>query len=115
MTVSLNRSGNFGAAYRNFIDRHAPKGGYDRDVFLSDLQGVLNELERETIVQQIRRERREAVPTDEGAAERLLERLSREVSACFEAENLHSAEDLLTISARRYLERVAGVEKSEQR
>jgi hypothetical protein len=45
--------------------------------------------------------------TDAEAAERLLNRHARELAACMDAENLHSAESLMTVTAKRYLERIA--------
>lgn len=45
--------------------------------------------------------------TDAEAATRLLNRLARQVAAHLDAENLHSAEDVLKQSAKRFLERIA--------
>ncbi|MFG6637341.1 hypothetical protein ACGYJ8_15385 [Sulfitobacter sp. 1A12126] len=42
--------------------------------------------------------------TDKEAAQRLLDRHAREVAAHFDAENLHSVEDLMRMPVKRYLE-----------
>lgn len=44
--------------------------------------------------------------TDAEAAERLLNRLNRTVARHMDADNLHSAEDVLKQSAKRFLENV---------
>ena len=111
MTTFPNQSPSFDEFHRHFLEKHAPKGAYDRDVCISDLQGVLASLENKTISEQIRKERREAVPTDEGAAERLLNRHAREVGALFDKDNMNGVEDLMEMSVRQYLKKVAGVEK----
>jgi hypothetical protein len=44
--------------------------------------------------------------TDAEAAQRLLDRLDRAIAAHFDAENLHSAERMIGISARKFLSEV---------
>lgn len=52
--------------------------------------------------------------TDAEAAERLLNRHAREVAKHFENDNLHSAEDVIKISAKKYLERIIKLDKGER-
>lgn len=42
--------------------------------------------------------------TDAEAAQRLLDRHARDVAAHLDAENLHSAEDVMRMPVKRYLE-----------
>lgn len=51
--------------------------------------------------------------TDAEAAKRLLDRHAREVAAHFDKENLHSAEDLMRMSVRRYLEMVVKTDSKQ--
>ena len=44
--------------------------------------------------------------TDAECARRLLDRLNRAIAAHFDAENLHSAERMMKVTARKFLQEV---------